>query len=120
MLFRSPEYAEVDNAIGAAVAGIAQTVRILIQSVEEGQIFKVFLPYTVKNFMNLEDAVACAKTEGRQLAEEKAIRAGATGIEVTVNRLDKTVSVLNDLVDEIYIDTEVAATAIGRPRLGRK
>ncbi|MEE8397833.1 MAG: hydantoinase/oxoprolinase family protein [Desulfobacterales bacterium] len=112
-----PEHAEIDNALGAAVAGIVQTVRVLIQAVDEGSTFKVHLPFGVKDFPELEAAVACAEKEAQQVANDRAQQAGANEIQVTVERQDRIVAAPDDVSGDIYIDTEVVATAIGRPRM---
>lgn len=113
-----PVHAEIDNAIGAAVAGVVQTVRVLIQSVDDGEAFKVHLPYGMKAFGSLEDAVTCAEMEAGRIAEANAERAGAEKIDVHIERHDRIVTGIDDVVEEIYIDTEVIATAVGRPHLG--
>jgi N-methylhydantoinase A/oxoprolinase/acetone carboxylase beta subunit len=113
-----PEHPGIDNALGAAVAGVVQTVRILIQSLDEGNLFKVHLPYEVQDFYQLEEAVAWAQQEAQRLAEENAYRAGAEEVQVHLERRDRVVKGTDDMIEEIYIDTEVIATAVGRPQLG--
>jgi N-methylhydantoinase A/oxoprolinase/acetone carboxylase beta subunit len=112
-----PENPGIDNALGAAVAGVVQTVRILIQSLDEGNLFKVHLPYEVQDFYQLEEAVAWAQQEAQRLAQENAHRAGAEEVQVHLERRDRVVKGVDDLIEEIYIDTEVIATAVGRPKL---
>jgi len=113
-----PEHAEIDNALGAAVAGVVQTVRALIQTADDGEVYKVHLPHGVSDFRRLEEAVAYAETEAGRAARAHAQQAGADDIEVHVERRDRIVRTPDDVVEEIYIDTEVVATAVGRPRLG--
>ena len=112
-----PEHPGIDNALGAAVAGVVQTVRILIQSMDEGRLFKVHLPYAVQDFSQLEEAVAWAQEEAGRLAQENAYRAGAEEVQVHLERRDRVVKGVDELIEEIYIDTEVIATAVGHPKL---
>jgi len=112
-----PAHAEIDNAVGAAVAGVVQSVRVLIQSVGEGEALKVHLPFGVRTYGRLEDAVACAEKEAGSIAEEKARQAGAEDIEVQIERRDRIVAAQEGVVDDIYIDTEIVATAVGQPHL---
>jgi len=112
-----PAHAEIDNAVGAAVAGVVQSVRVLIQSAGEGEVFRVHLPFGVKTYSHLGDAVAYAETAAGSLAEEKARQAGAEDIEVQIERHDRIVAAQEDIADEIYIDTEIVAVAVGQPHL---
>jgi len=114
-----PDHAEIDNAVGAAVAGVVQTVRVLIQPVDDGESYRVHLPFGVEAFSLLEDAVSCGKAEAGLAAEEKARRAGADDIDLHVERHDRIVAGREGSAEEIFIDTEIIATAVGRPQLGK-
>ncbi len=109
-----PEHAEVANAIGAAAGGVIQTVRILIRPLDEGNAYRVHLPFGVRDFQQLADAVTYAKDAARRLAQDRAHRAGANLVQVYIEQHDRTAQVGSEC---LYIETEVIATAAGRPQL---
>ena len=112
-----PEHAEVRNALGAVVGGVVQRVRVLIQPLLAGSVYRAHLPSEVRVFQQLEDAVECAQDEAGKKVEELARRAGATEAKVQVKREDQILRDRRGLADEIYLGTEVIATAVGRPRM---
>ena len=112
-----PEHAEVANAVGAVAGDVVQTVRILIRPLDWAKAYRVHLPFEVRDFPRLEDAVACAQDVSRQLAQDHAHRAGASLVEVHVERCDRIVKG-GGWLEEIYLETEVIATAVGRMPLG--
>lgn len=109
-----PEHAEVANAIGAAAGGVIQTVRILIRPLDKGNAYRVHLPFGVRDFQQLADAVTYAKDAARRLARDRAHRAGASLVRVHTEQHDQTAQVGSE---RLYIETEVIATAVGRPQL---
>jgi len=110
-----PEHAEVANAIGAVAGGMVQTVRILIRPLGAGDTYRAYLPFGVRDFLQLADAVAYAKDVARRLARDRARQAGASVVKVHTEQDDRTAQIGSG--DKIYIETEVTATAVGRPRL---
>jgi hypothetical protein len=112
-----PEHAEVRNALGAVVGGVVQTVRVLIQPLVAGGAYRAHLPSEARLFRELEDAVECAQDVARERAEELARRAGAGETKVQVKREDQILRDKRGEADEIYLGTEVIATAVGRPRI---
>jgi N-methylhydantoinase A/oxoprolinase/acetone carboxylase beta subunit len=112
-----PEHAEVRNALGAVVGGVVQRVRVLIQPLLAGSVYRAHLPGEVRVFPHLEEAVACAKDEAAEAVGELARRAGAIEAKVDVKREDQILRDRRGLADEIYLGTEVTATAVGRPRM---
>ncbi len=110
-----PPHAEIANAVGAVVGGVMQTVRVLIKPLEEQEGFRVHLPIGIRDFAELEEAAAYAMEEASLLAESQARRAGAVDVHLQTHREDRVVRLENE---DIYFDTEVTATAVGRPRLG--
>jgi N-methylhydantoinase A/oxoprolinase/acetone carboxylase beta subunit len=109
-----PPHAEIANAIGAVAGGVMQTVHVLIKPLDEEGGFRVHLPTGIADFAGLEEAAAYAMEEAGLLAEAQARRAGAAGVQVQTRRQDHVLRLQND---DVYFDTEVTATAIGRPRL---
>ena len=110
-----PEHAAVANAIGTVAGGVTQTVRILIRPVEIDGAYRVHLPSGTCTFAGLEEAVACAQDEAEQRARNLALRAGAAQPRVKVERIDRVAR--GGGVEEIYMETEVIARAVGRPRM---
>jgi N-methylhydantoinase A/oxoprolinase/acetone carboxylase beta subunit len=110
-----PDHAEVRSALGAVVGGIVQSVRVLIQPLVAGSAYRVHLPSEMRQFPELEAAVECAEDVAREKAEELALRAGARETKVHVKRKDQVLRDKRGLADEIYLGTEVTATAVGRP-----
>ena len=109
-----PPHAEVANAVGAVVGSVMQTVRALIAPLDEEQGFRVHLSEEVRDFAQLEPAVQYARKEAAERARELALRAGAASVQVSVSQRDHTVEVSGDA---LFLGSEVAATAAGRPRL---
>jgi N-methylhydantoinase A/oxoprolinase/acetone carboxylase beta subunit len=108
-----PQYAEIANALGAVVGGVMQTVHVLIKPLEEGG-FRVHLPTGVHDLADLEEAAAYAMEEASLLAEAQARRAGAVEVRVQTRREDHIVRLQGE---DVYFDSQVTATAVGRPRL---
>jgi N-methylhydantoinase A/oxoprolinase/acetone carboxylase beta subunit len=110
-----PEHAAVANAIGTVAGGVAQTVRILIRPVEIDRAYRVYLPSGTCRFDALEEAVACAQEVAEEAARDLALRAGADRPRVKVERIDRVAR--GGGVKELYMETEVIARAVGRPRM---
>jgi len=116
---RVPDHAEVGNAVGAVAGGVVQTARVLVRPLPHSDALRVYLPSTGwRDFGRLEEAVRYASEEARRLAEERANGAGAGAVQVCVERRDRVARGGSGGLEEIYIETEVVATAVGRPRLG--
>jgi len=109
-----PEHAEVANAIGAAAAGVVQTVRVLIRPLHGGNAYRAHLPFGVRDFQQLADAITYAKNVARRLAQDRAHRAGSSLVQVHIGHHDRTAQVGSE---RLYIETEVSATAVGHPQL---
>jgi N-methylhydantoinase A/oxoprolinase/acetone carboxylase beta subunit len=110
-----PAHADIANAVGAVVGGVMQTVRALVKPRDEEEGFRVHLPTGIHDFAGLDEAAAYATQEAGRLAEAQARRAGAADVQVRVQREDRIVRVHTE---DVYFDTQVTATAAGRPRLG--
>lgn len=111
-----PEHAEVANAIGAVAGRVVQTVRILIRPMEGENAFRVHLPFGVRDFKRLADAVACAKQNARRLARDRAHWAGASTVKVHTEQHERSALIGGESGGKIFIDNEVTATAVGSPQ----
>lgn len=109
-----PPHADVCNAVGAVAGGIMQTVNVVITSPSDGR-FRAHLPDGVADFFDLEAAAAHAAKVAGALAVDQARRAGADDPQVQVTRADNVVTDSNG--GSVFIESRVAATAVGRPRL---
>lgn len=112
-----PRHAEIANAIGAVVGSVMQTVRALIKPLPDEAGFRVHLSSGIRDFGKLEAAAAYASSEAGALAEAQARRAGAVDVQLQVRRRDNIYHPANDMQEDIYLETEITATAVGRPRL---
>ena len=108
-----PQHAEIANALGAVVGGVMQTVRALIKPLED-EAFRVHLPTGIQDFGDLEEAAAYATEQVSLLAETQARRAGATDVQLQTHREDHVIRLPSE---DVYFDTDVTATAVGRPKL---
>jgi N-methylhydantoinase A/oxoprolinase/acetone carboxylase beta subunit len=112
-----PDHAEVRSALGAVVGGVVQSVSVLIRPLVAGSAYRVHLPSEMRQFGQLSAAVACAEAVAREKAEELALRAGAGEAKLHLKREDQVLRDKRGLADEVYLGTEVTATAVGRPRV---
>jgi N-methylhydantoinase A/oxoprolinase/acetone carboxylase beta subunit len=109
-----PPHAEVTNAVGAVASGVVQTAEALITQPSEGN-FRLHIASGVEDFDDLESAAARAIEAARAQAEALARRAGAAELQISISRKDKVVRGKGGL--DIFIESRIAATAFGRPRL---
>lgn len=113
-----PEHAGIANAVGAVVGGVMQTARAIIRPLE-GAGWRVHLPNAVHTLPDLEEAVTFARQAVAELAEAQARQAGAGHVTVETQRNDHVVRVKrdDDFHEEVFLECEVTATAVGRPQL---
>ncbi|NLF00126.1 MAG: hydantoinase/oxoprolinase family protein [Anaerolineales bacterium] len=112
-----PPHAGVANALGAVAGGVLQQVKVLIRPLDGDTVFRVHLPEGIRDFENLNEAVAYAEGAVTPYAEALARQAGAGQVEVNITRTDREVPVALGWGQEIYLDTELTFTAMGRPSL---
>jgi N-methylhydantoinase A/oxoprolinase/acetone carboxylase beta subunit len=112
-----PPYAEVANAVGAVAGGVVQRLRVLVRPMDAEKAFRAFLPHGVEDFRMLEPAVARAQEVAVAHVEQLARDAGADHIEVHVERIDHTAPVQEDWGHDVYVETELLCSAVGRPGL---
>jgi N-methylhydantoinase A/oxoprolinase/acetone carboxylase beta subunit len=109
-----PKFAEVSNAVGAVAGGIMQRVTAVITSPAEGR-FRAHLASGIKDFGDLELAAAHVKEWATATATELAKAAGAAEIELFHERDDKIFEQPGGM--KIFMESNIAATAFGRPAL---
>jgi N-methylhydantoinase A/oxoprolinase/acetone carboxylase beta subunit len=109
-----PPHAEVTNAVGAVASGVVQTAEALITQPSEG-CFRLHLSSGVEDFGDLASAARRAGDAVQVQAETQARRAGAGELQISLNRKDKIVRDKGGF--DIFIESRIAATAFGRPRL---
>jgi N-methylhydantoinase A/oxoprolinase/acetone carboxylase beta subunit len=110
-----PPHAEVANAVGAVAGGVVQRQRVVITPLEDGETLRLHLPDRIRDFHDLEQAVAYAQQEMVPWIAALARKAGASQAEVQVNRHDRDVQVKAGWGDRLYLGTELIFTAAGRP-----
>jgi hypothetical protein len=82
---------------------------------EAGSGLRLHLPEGVRDFGDLEEAVAYARRVMGDWMVDLARQAGAAQVEVQVQREDRAVTVKAGWGDELYLGTELIFTAAGRP-----
>lgn len=110
-----PEHAEVANAVGAATGQVMEQFEILIRPSPEGG-FIVHAPWERKDFMELIDAVDYAGSEGEKYILNRAQKAGAAAVNVTVTREDIYSNTAQKWDEELFVETRIEVMAVGRPR----
>ena len=115
-----PEHAGVANALGAVAGGVVQQMQVLIHPLEEdGNHFRMYLPVGVRDFVSLTESVAYAQKVLPARLEALARQAGADQVELKVVREDQSAPVKGGWGTEIYLNTVLTFTAVGRPSLAR-
>jgi N-methylhydantoinase A/oxoprolinase/acetone carboxylase beta subunit len=112
-----PENADVANAVGAVAGSVVQRLRALIRPMDAEALFRLHAPDGVYDLTNLEEAVAYAEKTIRPQVEAMARGAGAVHVEVQVERVDRTSPLKVEWGQELYVETELTFTAVGRPGL---
>ena len=106
-----PEYAEVANAFGAVMGSVIQRAQVTVTQPQHG-IFCLFHEDQPKNFDTLEAAKQAAQEIVSRLAQQRALAAGA--IEPTVTLAFEELHVKDKVDGELFLESTVIATAIGR------
>lgn len=113
-----PPHADIANAVGAVVGGIVLRQAISIQPIHEETRYRVFLPTGVQDLETLDQAVQCAREAVSSRLEAQARQAGADQVEIQVSREDRRAPVAGGWGREIFLETILLFTAVGRPGLG--
>jgi N-methylhydantoinase A/oxoprolinase/acetone carboxylase beta subunit len=114
-----PHHAEVANAVGAVAGGVVQRQRVLITPLEPGGAVdfavRLHLPDGVRDFHDVEMAVAYAQKRMEAWMEDLAHQVGGAQVEIQMTREDRTVPVKTGWGDRLYLGSELIFTAVGRP-----
>ncbi len=110
-----PAGAEVANAVGAAVGGVAQQARATIRPLNGGAHYRLFWPEGVADFSSVEQAVAHAGQIVPPWLAAQAREAGTAQVEIHTVRVDEGAPLSSGWGEEIYLGTELTFTALGRP-----
>jgi len=110
-----PPHGDVANAVGAVVAGVVQRVTATITPLADDR-YRVHTSHGVSTFATLDAARDWAALEAERLARTHAEAAGATEVEIELERQD----VVGRGGDghEVFFEGRVTATARGRPLAG--
>jgi len=106
-----PEHADVANAFGAVMGSVIQRAQVTVTQPQHGS-FCLFHDDQPKNFDNLDAAKQAAQEIVIRLAQQKALAAGA--IEPTVTLSFEDLHVKDKIDGELFLESTVIATAIGR------
>ncbi|HIH69713.1 hydantoinase/oxoprolinase family protein [Methermicoccus shengliensis] len=110
-----PEHCEVANAFGAAVCSIMESVDIVVSRLwemeQEEEQYIVHTPTETLVYEKLLDAIHAAVDIAKQLAIERAIRAGAASPEVKTERRDHVVMIDNT---RFFLRSVITAKATGK------
>ncbi|MBU3739103.1 MAG: hydantoinase/oxoprolinase family protein [Rhodoferax sp.] len=112
-----PRFGEVANAVGAACALVSQRVNWTIAQPARG-VFRVFEPAGPRDFDSLNAALAHACAGSSALARERATRAGAADVHVSLHQSDNVVR--NDIDGDVFFEATVTAVASGPPVMSTK
>ena len=107
-----PPFAEVANAVGAAVGGVSTTVEIVILQPQAGS-FVLHGADSPRHFDNLDRAAEAAVRLSREMAAKRAETAGATDIMVSLEEERRTANIE---AEEMLVELRVRATARGLPK----
>jgi len=112
-----PPHADVANAVGAVAGGVVQRLTVLIRPLDAGSVFRAYLPDGVHDATGLEECATWARERAIQHLLESSRQAGADQVEVQVERHDQLAPVQEEWGNEVYVETELVLTAVGRPSL---
>lgn len=113
-----PEHSDVANAIGAVTGTITQHGRAFIKPVHGGRSYTVHDSRGIQRFDRYDSAEGHAVEAAKEHAAAKGRAAGADHLEIKVSK-----HILNAGGGDsgqnqgVFIETEITATAIGRPRM---
>jgi hypothetical protein len=109
----------VANAVGAVAGGVVQRMRALIRPMDAGLAYRVHLADGFQDVPTIEKGVALACDAIPDRLAEIARHAGAEQVEVHMERVDRIAPVDIEWGQDVFVETELVFTAVGRPSLAR-
>ncbi len=116
-----PQDADVANAAGTVNGKVVERLKVLIKPGESSG-FYVYTPQERRMFMDFDKAVEFAVDSGKDIACKRAEKAGASDIEIVVERNDRytTISAYadaeeTDTKNKLFIESIIDISAIGNP-----
>lgn len=110
-----PEHCEVANAFGAAVCSIMESVDIVVSRLwemeQEEEQYIIHAPTKTLVYESMLDAIHAAVDIAKQLAIERALRAGAANPEVKTERRDHVIMIDNT---RFFLRSVITARATGK------
>ena len=116
-----PEQAGVANALGAVAGSVIQRAIALVRPVDFGERYRLYLSGNLalqlptNDFPDIESAVSQAHSVIPDQLKDLAHQAGAGQVEVKMHRSDSVVEVRDQIGQNVFLETELAYTAVGRP-----
>ena len=110
-----PHHAEVANAVGAVVGGVMQQLRVTIHPIDDPAGLRVHLFDGVHDFPSLNEAILYTEKVVPPHLESVAREAGARQVEIKTLRRDLSAPIRGGWAEEIFLESELTFTAVGRP-----
>ena len=107
-----PSHADVAGAVGAAVGAVRQRVMLIVTQPAEGK-FRLHLPKGPADHSSVEDALGAARRMASDMASERARRAGASRIDISLEEAINQVELGGGRT--LFIEARIHATATGAP-----
>jgi N-methylhydantoinase A/oxoprolinase/acetone carboxylase beta subunit len=110
-----PPHAEVANAVGAVAGSVVLTLPVIIRPMDGNERVRLHLPDGVRDFGTVEEGVAYAHQVVPERLRALARQAGAEHVEMRASRVDRSAKVGAGWGEQIYLETRLTFTAVGRP-----
>jgi hypothetical protein len=110
-----PDHADVANAYGAVMGSVIQRAQVTVTQPRHGH-FIIHGHREPLHFEVLQEALASAEQIAVDKARQLAQQAGAEDVEVKLEQAANHVH--HDIDGELFLESQVIATATGRPALG--
>ncbi len=107
-----PPHADVAGAVGAAAGAVRQRVMLIVTQPTEGK-FRLHLSEGPTDFSLIEDALATARRMAGDIASERAQRAGARRINLSLDEAINQIELGGGKT--LFIEARIHATATGAP-----